>query len=169
MSKLEYLSRHNLIIKKLRKVPSTFEQIHDYLERESEIQSYHFTVSKRTFQRDIEEILFMYNIEIKYDFSRKVYFISEEPQSDVNMRMLEAFDTFQAFKLSENIAEFICFEKRKPQGTQYLLNLLQAIKNQQVIILSHHKFEYQDSVERELEPLALKESRGRWYLVANVA
>ena len=109
MSKFESVSRQDLIIKKMRKHPCSYKQIYDYLEIESEIQGYNFTVSKSTFQRDLEEILSLYNIEIKYDFSKKVYFINEEEESDANIRILEAFDTFQAFKLSENISEYICF------------------------------------------------------------
>ncbi len=51
MSKREYLSRYHLIIKKLRKSPATFEEILDFLKRESELQEYDFEISKRTFQR----------------------------------------------------------------------------------------------------------------------
>ncbi len=140
----------------------------EFLEIESEIQSYNFRVSKQTFQRDLDEIRSLYDIDIHYDFSRKVYFIAEEPQSDVNLRMFEAFNLFQAMELSENISQYICSEKRKSQGTQYLLSLLQAVKNQQIIELVHQKFDEAEPSVRMVQPLAIKESRGRWYLVANL-
>lgn len=167
MAKLDYLSRYNLIIKKLKKAPASFEVIYKFLEQESEISGHNLCISKRTFQRDIEEILSLYDIEIKYDFSRKVYFITDDFQSETNMRMLDAFDLFQSLKMSEKMKQNICFEKRKPQGTQFLSNLLQAIKYRNIIELLHQKFSEEWPFLHKLEPLAIKESQGRWYLIAN--
>lgn len=166
MSKREYISRYNLIIKKIRKKPCDFEEINTFLAYQSELQSYNFTISKRTFQRDLADILSLYNIEIKYDFALKHYYINDEPQKDANLRMLEAFNLFQAFKLSENISEYIHLESRKSDGAQHLLSLFQAIKNKQIVTISYHKFSENKSKTRDINPLAIKESRGRWYLVA---
>lgn len=166
MAKLNFLTRYNLIIKKLKKSPCTLESIFDYLERESEILGFSLSISPRTFQRDIKEILTLYDIEIKYDFSKKVYFITDEFQSELNVRMLDAFDLFQSLKMSENMTKHICFEKRKPQGTTFLLPILQAIKTKNVIEILHQKFSQKQSFLHTLEPLAIKESQGRWYLVA---
>jgi len=101
MSKRESIARYNLIIKKLRKSPTNFSMklIQDYLLFESELQGYNFNVSKRTFQRDIEDISSLYNIDIVYDFSRKVYYIDFDEQSEVNERIFEAFDTFNALNI----------------------------------------------------------------------
>jgi len=82
MSKRESIARHNLIIKKLRKHPASFADISDYLALESELQEYNFIVSKRTFQRDLEDIRSLYNIDIQYDFSRKVYFCKRKVKSN---------------------------------------------------------------------------------------
>ena len=78
MSKRESTSRNHLIIKKLRQNPATFQEIVDYLLLESEIQAYDFNISKRTFQRDVIDIRSIYNIDIQYDRSRKIYFIDNE-------------------------------------------------------------------------------------------
>lgn len=166
MAKLNFLTRYNLIIKKLKKSPSTLESIIDYLERESEIVGFSLTISPRTFQRDIKEILTLYDIEIMYDFSKKVYFITDEFHSELNVRMLDAFDLFQSLKMSENMTKYICFEKRKPQGTAFLLPILQAIKTKNVIEILHQKFSQKQPFLHTLEPLAIKESQGRWYFVA---
>lgn len=130
MSKREAISRYNLIIKKLRKCSASFSEIADYLSLESELQSYDFNVSKRTFQRDLEDIRSIYNIDIQYNFSRKVYFIDFEQQPEVNERILEAFDTFNALNITDRLSNHIHFEKRRPQGTENLYGLLHAIKNQ---------------------------------------
>jgi predicted DNA-binding transcriptional regulator YafY len=166
MSTRESISRYNLIIKKLRRNPSTFAEIADYLSRESELQSYNFNTSKRTFQRDIKDIASLFNIEIQYDFSKKVYFISYEEQPEVNERILEAYDMFNAINISDRLSNYIHFEKRRPQGTENLYGLLHAIKNRFQIHFSYQKFLDEESSKRTVEPYALKEFKNRWYVFA---
>lgn len=167
MSKRESISRYNLIIKKLRSYPATFDEIYNYLSLESEIQSYNFNVSKRTFQRDIADIRTIYNINIQYDFSRKVYFIDFDDQSGINKRILEAFDIFNALNISDRLSNYIHFEKRKPQGTENLYGLLHAIKNKFQIKFTHKKYWDKEITVRLAEPYALKEFKNRWYVLAN--
>jgi predicted DNA-binding transcriptional regulator YafY len=167
MSKRESIARYNLIIKKLRKHPSAFSEISDYLAFESELQEYNFNVSKRTFQRDIDDIRSLYNIDIQYDFSRKVYFIDFDEQPEINERILEAFDTFNALNISDRLSNFIHFEKCRPQGTENLYGLLHAIKNKVQISFSYQKFWEDEITQRNAEPYALKEFKNRWYVLAN--
>ena len=61
---------------------------------------------------------------------------------------------------------FIHFEKRKPQGTENFYGLLHAAKNNYVIRYSYLKFEDDKITKRIAEPYALKEFKGRWYLIA---
>lgn len=166
MSKRESIIRYSLIIKKLKKNPATFNEISDYLLLESELQEYNFNVSKRTFKRDIEDISSLYNIDIVYDFSRKVYFIDFDEQSELNERIIEAFDTFNALNISDRLSDYIHFEKRRPQGTENLYGLLHAIKNNVQICFSYQKF-WEDKITlRVVEPYALKEFKNRWYVLA---
>jgi len=167
MSKRESIARYNLIIKKLRKNPANFAEIADYLTFESELQGYNFNVSKRTFQRDLEDIRSLYNIDIQYDFSKRAYFIDFEEQPDVNERILEAFDTFNALNITDRLSNHIHFEKRKPQGTENLYGLLHAIKNQVQIEFTYQKYWEDKLTKRNAEPYALKEFRNRWYVLAN--
>jgi predicted DNA-binding transcriptional regulator YafY len=167
MSKRESIARYSLIIKKLRRHPASFAEISDYLALESELQEYNFIVSKRTFQRDLEDIRSLYNIDIQYDFSRKVYFIDLDEQSDVSERILEAFDTFNALNLTDRLSNHIHFEKRRPQGTENLYGLLHAIKNRVQIKFTYQKYWEDKLTDRIAEPYALKEFRNRWYILAN--
>jgi predicted DNA-binding transcriptional regulator YafY len=167
MSKREAVARYNLIINKLRKHPASFDEILSYLEVESDIQSYNFVVSLRTFQRDLADILSIYNIEIKYDFSRKVYYINSELQDEVNERILEAFDTFNALNIADRLSNHIHFEKRKPQGTENLYGFLHAIKNKLQTKFSYQKYWGDKLSQRQVEPYALKEFKNRWYVLAN--
>ena len=56
MTVRETIIRYLLIIQKLRRFGASFEEIDDYLSKESEIRSYELTTSKRTFQRDLNDI-----------------------------------------------------------------------------------------------------------------
>jgi len=166
MSTKESLLRYFHITNKLRKSPATFKEIDSYLRQQSELQSMNFNVSKRQFKRDLEDIGSIFEIEINYDFRRRVYAIDEELQSEVSRRRLEAFDTFNALKIGENISHSIQFENRRPQGTENLFGLLHAITNNLQIHFTYHKFWEDESSQRTVGPLALKEFKNRWYLIS---
>jgi len=166
MSKREYLVRYRLIINKLRRSPSSFKEINDYLKKESELQSYDFTVSLRTFQRDLADIRTIYQTDIRYNATEKKYYIDDEGQPEVNKRIFEAFDTFNALQVADGLSRHIQFEKRKPQGTEHLFGLLHAIRNQYQIRFTYQKYWEDEFSHREAEPYALKEFENRWYVLA---
>jgi predicted DNA-binding transcriptional regulator YafY len=165
MTKRESISRYNLIIKLVKRKSCTFEQITDYLKRESEIQGYNFNISKRTFQRDLADIRSIYNIDIRYDFIQKVYYMDFDQSPEFNERLFEAFDTFNAMNIRDNLSEIIHLEKRRPQGTENLYGLMHAVKHRKRINFVHHKFWDDKPTLRNVEPFALKEFRNRWYLM----
>lgn len=132
MSKLESTKCHILIIEKLQQVKqATFAEIAGCLAKESELDGYYdFKVSKRTFQRDVEDIATIYGIYIKFNFSGMYYFIEEEFEPEVSDRMFEAFDVYHALNVKEQMSQFIYLEQRCPQGTEHLYSLLHAIKTE---------------------------------------
>ena len=166
MSTRESLLRYIHITNRLRKSAATFDEIDQYLKQQSEMQGYHFNVSKRQFQRDLEDIGSIFEFEINYDFKQRVYAINEELQSEISRRRLEAFDTFNALKIGENTSSSIHFEKRRPQGTENLFGLLHAINNHLQVRFTYLKFWEDQPTYRIVEPLALKEFKNRWYLVS---
>lgn len=166
MSKREAISRYNLILKKIRKYPATWTEISEFLKSESELQGYNFGISKRTFQRDLNDIRSIYNIDIECHPSTNKYYIENNVAPDVNERILEAFDTFNALNISDRISNNIHFEKRRPQGTENLHGLLHAINNKVQISFSYHKFWEDGASVRKAEPYALKEFKNRWYVLA---
>ncbi|HRO75575.1 MAG TPA: WYL domain-containing protein [Crocinitomicaceae bacterium] len=166
MSKREAITRLTLIIKKLRKQPATFEEIYQYLKFESELQEYDFTVSKRTFQRDLGAIRAIYNIDIQCNLSQQKYYIEFEDEPEKNERILEAFDIFNALNVSDRLSPHILFETRKSRGTENLNGLLHAIKNNLQIKFTYQKFWEETGTERTVEPFVLKEFKNRWYVEA---
>lgn len=165
MSKRESITRYSLIIKKLRKHPATFDEIADYLEMQSELEEYNFNISKRTFQRDLNDIREVYRIDIQYDRSQQYYYINDDEHPEINERILEAFDTFNALNMSDRLSNDIHFEKRKPVGTEHLLGALYAIRNRFRISFQYSSFWEEANSHRDVEPLAVKEFKNRWYVV----
>jgi predicted DNA-binding transcriptional regulator YafY len=166
MSRKGALIRYKHIVNKLRRKPSSFNEIASYLERQSELEDYDFVISKRTFKRDTEDILSIYSIEIKYNFTDKVYYIEDEGNPAKSDRLLEAFDTLYVLNMTEDLSNYIHLEPIRPKGTDNLYGLIHAIKNKLHIRFDYEKY-WEDSItNRQVEPYCLKEFKNRWYLVA---
>lgn len=166
MTTRETIIRFHLIINRLRKAPANFREILHFLEEQSELHSYDFTISTRTFKRDCEDIASIYGIEIVFDFSQKVYKIECEENDESKTRIMEAFDMIDTFGITKKISQHVYFEERRPQGTENLYGLLHAIKNRVQISFLYHKFWDDKHSERCVEPYALKEFKNRWYVLA---
>lgn len=164
MSTQESLTRHKLIIQKLRANPSEFADIMEKLNSESELHDMNFEISKRTFQRDIKEIYYLYGIEIKYDRSQKVYYILNDSKDQYSQMLFEVIDIYQLLNLNQSISDFIQFSTRKPTGTEHLSGLLYAVQNRFQIKIKYKKFDQKEFEYREIEPYLLKEFRNRWYV-----
>ncbi len=167
MSKRESIARYNLIIKKIRKAPATFQEISEYLKRESELQEYNFNMHIRTFQRDLIDIRSIYDIDIRCDRRTQKYYIDNEGNQAAMERILEAYDTFNALSLTDRLSNYIHFENRRSMGTENLYGLLHAMQNKVRIHFTYKKFWEDEPTQRTVEPFALKEFRNRWYLVGN--
>lgn len=166
MAKREVIKRYALIINKLRKRPATFSEIDDYLKRESELDECKLTVSKRTFQRDLEEIASIYNIEIVFDAKRQVYHIEYTSDPEIQNRLLEAFDIFNVLNVADGISGYMQFENRSPKGTENLISFIEAIKNNFQIKFTYRKFVDDEFSQRFVNPYLLKEFKNRWYVLA---
>lgn len=165
MSSRETFIRQRLIYLLLLKKPSTFKEISDYLYNQSLLQQYNLNVSKRTFQRDLNDIRSIYNVDISCN--NNLYSIELPEQTSQQERITEAIDIYHAFSISQNISGLVQFEKRKSQGTENIFGLLHAIKNNLRISFLYQSFWAQEKAIRVAEPYALKEFKNRWYVLAN--
>jgi predicted DNA-binding transcriptional regulator YafY len=173
MSKRGYISRYLLILKKLKVNPySSYEVLKAYMENQFEYMqmqddNLQIGFSKRTLQRDLKEIRNVFGIDIEYSKPYRGYFITQNENENMNFqRMMEAFDMFNSLNLAQDLTPFIHLENRKPQGTENLYGLLHAIKNRFIIKFTYHKFWDEEFSQRTVEPLALKEFKNRWYIIA---
>lgn len=166
MAKKVFFLRYTLEIKRLQKGRATFKELGAYLDGQAEFTDEVIGFSKRTFQRDMQDIRAIFNIDILYDRKSKAYFIDSADKSTTTARMLETFEMFNALNISDDLSHFIHFEKRKPQGTHHFHGLLHCIKNHFVVSFPYHKYDDDIIVKREVEPYTLKEFKSRWYLIA---
>ncbi len=166
MSKRDYIIRYLLIVKKLRNSRlATFKEINDYIQCEFELLDTPRNISLRTFQRDLNEIRTIFNIDIKCNYSNQ-YYIAEEENSGFNNRMMESFDIITSLSVGKQLTPHILLEKRCPLGTEHLYGLLHAIRNLHIVRFTYQKYYESEISSREVEPYALKEFKGRWYLLS---
>lgn len=166
MIKRTSLVRYSLIIRMLRKQPSTFDEVAEYLAQESELQNFNSNITKRTFQRDLDDIHSVFDIDIQFDFSKRIYYINDEDQPEVNDRILAAIDIFSSLGGSDQVSKYLHIEKQGSQGTESLIKLLHAIKNRCAIYFDYQNH-WDDPISRvEVEPYAIKEFKNRWHLIA---
>jgi len=165
MSKQVYIARYLKIINFLKRGKASFEDISDYLERQSEIEGMDFLISQRTLQRDLNEIRTIYNIDIKCNKSSGMYYIADQEDLNENQHLLASFDLFNALRLTSNYSDLIQFENPNVKGSEHIYPLLQAIKGKNITEIIYKKFEDDIAETIVIEPYLLKQFRGKWYLI----
>lgn len=122
--------------------------------------------SQRTFQRDIKNIATIYDIEIGSDKSTNKYFIKDDVEEIHSRRLRENSEIVNAIRLSKGFGESLIFEERRSLGTEHMAGLIHAIQNRLSVKFEYHKYWDESVSDRTVNPVALKEARNRWYLIA---
>lgn len=168
MSKIGYIQRYLLLIRRIRNHPySTLEELRRYAEQELIARGEPIrSLSQRTIERDIRDIRSALGVSIDYSHSERGYFIppDEDSTSDLE-RILEPFEVLTAMRQDTGVRDFIIPERRRAAGTEHLYGLVHAIRSGLCATFDYRKFWSADTSRRTIEPYALKETRGRWYVV----
>jgi len=170
MSKQGTIRRYTLIIEKInnKQFPS-FELIKDCL------WEHGFQISKRTLQRDVEDIRYEFGLDIKYARSKNGYYFDEESSINIEsfFRFLEIANTAEL--LTESLADckdtlkYILFGNSGTlKGIEHLKPLLTAIKDKRIVTFAHYNFHTGKTKKHTLMPYLLKEYLNRWYVVGKV-
>ena len=166
MSKRETLLRYSTITRCVRNAPVTLNEINACLKRESDMYGFDLSVSKRTFQRDVQDLLSLFQIEIVYDYSLRKYLIRNQGDESYNSRILEAFETLSVLTVNQDVSKYLDFETRRAGGLENFHGLLHAIKNHLQLNFSYQSYDQEKAFLRKTNPLLLKEFKGRWYIIA---
>lgn len=169
MSKLIYFKRYLYIIDRLRSRPCSFVELQEYVIRKLENEDINtdFEYAIRTFERDKKDIAALFGIAIQYNRKDKTYSIDEEEIEDQSVtRMMDAFAIHHALQEGNKLAPSVFLEKRKSLGTEHIHGIIHAIQNLYILKFTHKKHWEDFTSQREVKPIAVKESQQRWYLIA---
>ena len=158
------LLRQILLIQKLRQSNGcSLTDLQSYLQNHPQLDGK--TYSERTFFRDVNSIRKSAKIEIEYFRDENVHRITT-PADELNIKALESFEMLNVLMGGENFSEYMLFANRRPQGIEYFQQLLEAIKGHTLVKFKYQEFYEDKGIDCMVEPYALKEFKGRWYLLA---
>ena len=169
MSKLIYFKRYLYIIDRLRSHNCNFKDLQKHIIRklENEDIDTNFEYSVRTFESDKKDILDIFGIVIDYNRKDRTYSIDEEEIEDQSVtRIMDAFSIHHALQEGNKLSPSVFLEKRKSSGTENIHGIIHAIQNLYITKFTHQKHWDDFSTNREVYPIAIKESHQRWYLIA---
>lgn len=167
MSNLLQLKRQILIIRKIqreneRDVYLSLDDLLNYLENEDMI------VSVPTIKRDIRDIKGLFGIDLEYSKKERGYYINSDIENDsVLQTALESFEILTSLNRDGGMPDFVISEKRKAKGTEHFSVLMKAIEKKDKISFTYTKYDSEQQTNPIVSPHFIKESRGRWYLIAN--
>lgn len=162
----EVMHRISIILSQARRGGFTWEFLLDKMEVEFEIQGMEGEYSIRTFQRDLTTIREVYGIDIQFNKRLKKYLINGDDSEPIRMHLLESLDIINAFELASDLGQFVFFDGRRAGGTEHLSPLIGAIKKRVKVRFRHFKNWIETDEYREVSPLALKQVKYSWYLIA---
>jgi len=160
-------NRHHLIVEYIKRNsrPST-KGIHKYLVNLGEM------ISKRTVERDIENINYNLGFEIERKGSHPYFWyeIESEPEAD---QMASSYLEFAMMaelmrgelEHKESYEKAVYLDHPFSEGTHHVPRIVPAIRKNHKLCIEHAKFE-EDGRERIICPLYLKQFRKRWYVIA---
>ncbi len=173
MSQTSSILRQLLIIRKIRvanqsMIYPSIEDLIKYVEDEFSKRDLpqKAGASEPTLKRDFKQIREYFRIPIVYDNKERGYFIEEEDFSFVEST-LESFEILSAISADGLMPKHIIPEKRKiATGLQHFGYINRCIEDKVSVTFKYHKYDTDNRTYPVVKPLFLKESRGRWYVLA---
>lgn len=168
-------NKHNLISRLTRIVEIfqlqgesglTFEELNNKL-KSSFIDEDH-SVSLRTFQRDLKDIESSLKIKIVYNKSKTKYVLSNDLlQKTSNNSQKFTIESLKMLHIAQDVSnrDFVLIDNRKVTGLENYNTIKEAICLKKYLEFNYQKFDQYKANKRKLMPLALKESKHRWYVV----
>lgn len=169
MSKLIYFKRYLFVIDRLRSKPCSFKDLQEHVMRKLENEDIDttFEYSSRTFDRDKTDITTLFGIFIHYNRKDNTYAIDDSEIEDQSVtRLVDAFSIHHALQGANKLSPSVFLEKRKSLGTEHIFGIIHAIQNLNILHFTHQKHWENFTTQREVKPIAIKESQQRWYLIA---
>lgn len=125
-------------------------------------------LSRTTFYRLREDILDMFGIQIECDRTDHNQYYINNPETlrehTTQNWMLQTLTVNNILVDSLSIKDRLVLEEI-PEGLEYLQTIINAIKNNIVLRMTHQGFDASSPKTNDIEPYCLKVFRQRWYLL----
>ncbi len=141
---------------------ANFDQLISVIESQDEQLSF----TRRTFQRMLQDIEWIFHISIKCD-KDGFYYIANNESEEEQVKLAQSFQFINYQKHFENFERHISYDTQCIVGQEYIYDIQTAIKDKNSLELIYDKFtsEKNGSKGRIIDPYGLKEYKGRWYLL----
>lgn len=118
------------------------------------------------FNRDKKKIREELGIDLKCDKENK-YYIDNSDQVGLLESSLDYYEMFSILTQANALPDIFLISERKPLGLNQINDVVSHINNKHVIQFSYSKYDTDETEVRIIEPLAIKESKERWYIIGN--
>ncbi|MFY7862030.1 MAG: helix-turn-helix transcriptional regulator [Chitinophagales bacterium] len=140
---------------------ATFDQLLHAIEAKDE----NLGITRRTFQRMIDDIDEIFRIRIKSD-REGFYYIEHNQSEEDQIKLTQSFHFINYQKHFENYEKHIAFDSQCMVGQEYIYDIRTAIKECITVEIEYRKYTTKTEIEKRLiDPYGLKEYQGRWYIV----
>jgi len=169
MSQLESIKRMLVIIYKVRDSRRYHSQQELLNAVNDSMMSRGFKpVSGKTIERDLHNIEEAFGLTIGFDKARQYYAIKEDlsAQDDRYKELLFNFDLLNELDGQSPLRSYVLAEHHRPPHCEFMIHLLKAIRKRLVVQFTYEDYRKNCCFSVEALPHYLKESQGRWYLLA---
>ena len=136
---------------------------------ETDFDSGH-TLSTSAFERARKEISEIFYVDIEYNRSKGGYYISNKEdikQFELRKWLIETFQVDNILHKNPRLRKRILLEN-VPSGQKHLMLIIDAINNDETVLLTYQSFSRDKEPSLEVEPHFLKLFKQRWYLVGKI-
>lgn len=164
MAKSRYFNRYGILIGFLETQSASFEEIEARILQSKDLKGY----SKKTFDRDCEDVEEIYKKKIEYNRTTKSYQIRPLEnfiQSNYESRLMDIAHVSNALQLYTTSEKWIDLEQRRSLGLNNMYGIMHALEQKVVISFKHSSY-WKEPKDVTAQPLGLKESKNRWYMAA---
>ena len=122
-------------------------------------------LDRKTFRRFLDNVEELYGVEVLMDANKAYYIPNTKYRSDFQEYVDDALALMQLKGVDQSIEDNVILDPI-PVAEPWLTPLGNAIIKQKKVHLTYKKFDHKEPEEYVLSPLALRQSKQRWYLLA---
>ena len=147
----------------------TYKEVNDHWHKSGLSYGDEDDLARRTFHNHRKAILDIFEVEIACDIKGgyKYYISNPEELENDNLRiwLIDSYTAMNQIQADRKLKGRIIFEN-VPSGHKWLNVITNAMRNNQVLHITHHGFGKPESWSFDIEPYYLKVVKRRWYVLA---